>query len=209
MSPPLVPRFLPRFGCLICASVLLCACGHDDAAKSAEARPRLQAVDYDMTIYFGIGGDSQRVRIEGWSGVERFFTWTDGTRASVALRFPSNSHDIQLRFEIDDVFVPRDLPFQPVDVFVNSEKLASWQAGPTKSFTIDVPGKLLRPPKALSVRPNFIPEPGWVALIEFHIPKATSPKQLGIGEDSRLLGLRMRELHISKSQYFPQTSRDD
>ena len=177
---------------------MLGACGRDQPAQSAQARPRLNACDYGMRIYFGIGGDAQRIQHGGWAGTERFFTWSDGAKATLAIRLPSNEHDVRLRFKVAAFVAPPELPSQPIDVLVNGEQLARWEVAGPQTFSVIVPARLLELPKALTVRPTFVPEPGWLAVIDFLIPKAVSPKQVGHSDDPRLLGLQMQELHITK-----------
>ena len=59
------------------------------------------------------------------------------------------------------------------------------------------PAKLLEPPKALEVKPGFLLTPGWEAIVDFEIPRAVSPKELGISEDPRRLGIQVFELHVT------------
>ena len=189
---------LGRSCALLCACGLLFACGRDDEAQSARSRPTKFVVDYGMRIYFGIGGDAERIRMSGWSGTERSFTWTDGHKASLGLRVPSDQHELRLRFRMGALVKPPELPFQPVNIVVNSVKLASWEVAEERTFQVVVPAQLLHPPASLQAKPGFQLDPGFLALIDIETPKATSPRALGISDDPRLLGVRIYELHISK-----------
>ena len=192
-----LPRVVRISALLLCACIFP-ACGRDDEARAARARPTQYVVDYGMRIYFGIGGDSERIRRSGWSGVERSFTWSDGPKASLALRLPSDKYDVRLRFRMGALVSAPALPFQPVDVFVNDHKLASWEVAEERIFSLLVPARLLHPPASLKAKPGFLLDPGSLALIDFHIPKAISPRELGFSDDARQLGIRMYELQISK-----------
>jgi hypothetical protein len=178
----------------------LIACGHDDEARSAKARPRLHFCDYGMTIFFGIGGDSERIRTRGWSGTEKSFTWMDAPKASLTIVVPSDRYDVRLQFRAGALIRLPDLPLQRAEIFVNAEKLRTWNVGEEGVYEVVVPARLLRPPKHLSIKPDFIPEPGFVIDVDVLVPGATSPNALGNGNDSRILGLRVRELRITKAQ---------
>jgi hypothetical protein len=187
---------------------LLASCGRDDRTKSAEARPRLHACEYGMTIFFGLGGDSERIRIRGWSHTEPHFTWTDGDNAALGVRLPPSKHPIQLRFKMAGMTAPPRVQFQRVDVHVNSEKLASWQVSHEDVFTVVVPAKFVRPPKRAPGAPKpFVLEPGTRLLIEFSIPDAISPLDAGQSGDPRRLGLRLAELHIANDPPTPPAQR--
>jgi hypothetical protein len=199
---------LARSSALLFSACVLLGCGRDDEAQSARSRPTKFVVDYGMRIYFGFGGDGARIQISGWSGQERFFTWSEGHKASLGLRLPSDQHDVRLRFRMQALVKPPELPFQPVNVIVNSVKLASWEVAEEQTFNVVVPARLLHPPASLQAKPGFQLDPGFLALVDFEIPKAISPHQLGVGDDRRVLGIRMYELQISKvknKQQPPQT----
>ncbi len=179
------------------AAVLLTSCGRDDRAKSAEARPRLHACEYGMRIFFGLGGDSERLRVRGWSHTEPHFTWTDGDSAALGVRLPPSKHPIQFRFKMAGMAVPPRVAFQRVDVHVNSEKFTTWEVGGEEVFTLQVPRRLVAPPKRLPGAPKpFVPEPGTRLLIEFNMPDAISPQDAGLSVDARRLGIRIAELQI-------------
>ena len=187
-----------RFTLTLLAAASLTSCGRDDRKKSAEARPRLHYSGYGMTIFFGLGGDSERIRVRGWSHTEPNFTWTDGDSAALGVRLPPAKHPLHLHFRMAGMTAPPRVPFQRVDVHVNSEKLASWEVGNEEVFTLMVPRRFVAAPKRAPGSPRpFVPEPGTRLLIEFSLPDATSPRDIGQSDDARRLGLRMAELHIA------------
>lgn len=185
-----------RMLCLL-AIVATFGCGRDDEARSSIARPRLHFCEVGMTIFFGLGGDSERIRRSGWSYTEQFHTWSDGHSASLGVHLPHARAPIQLHFKMAG-FAPPALLFQPVEVYVNSEHLVSWEVSHHNVFTVTIPARLLaEPPPLPDGRMPFVAEPGARLIVEFRMPRAASPKQLGHGEDPRLLGVQMTELHIS------------
>ena len=151
-----------------------------------------------MKIFFGLGGDSERLRVRGWSHTEPHFTWTDGETAALGVRLPPSKHPITLTFKMAGMTAPPLVPLQPVDVHVNSEKLASWEVGAEDVFTLHVPRRFVAAPKRAPGAPRpFVLEPGTRLLIEFTIPRAISPQEAAQSGDRRKLGLRLAELTIS------------
>jgi hypothetical protein len=140
-----------------------------------------------MVVFFGLGGASERLRLDlpGWSQTEKLFTWTEGRRASIALRLPRAKRAIKLQFKMSALVSPPALPAQPVDVSVNGEKLATWYVADERIHTLTLPKR-------------FAPVSDSLLHIDFDIPQATSPAALGHSTDSRRLGLCVRELRIRK-----------
>ena len=193
-----------RVAVALVAAVLLAGCGRDNRKESAKARPRLHYCEYGMTIFFGLGGDSERVRVRGWSHTEPHFTWTDSHSAALGIRLLPAKHPIRLHFKMAGMNAPPRLPFQVVDVHVNSEKLATWEVGAQGIFTLVVPRHFVAAAKqAPGAAPPFIAEPGTRLLIEFTIPNAISPHELGQSEDRRQLGLQVAELRIAPDKPAP------
>ncbi|HSH37957.1 MAG TPA: hypothetical protein VK993_04155 [Chthoniobacterales bacterium] len=167
-------------------ALLSAGCGKDDPAKSAEARPRLSFCDYGMTVYFGAGGDSERFKLLGWSPTEGAWTWTDGIGASLAVRLAASEYPVRLSVKAAGMNVQGLLPFQPVDVAVNSHKIASWKVGDETVHTATIPQGFVRAPESFLI-------------IDFYMPKAASPNSFGHGGDARRLGMRVVDLRFDKA----------
>jgi len=165
---------------------VVAGCGKDNPVKSSVARPRLQICDYGLVIFFGAGGDSDRIRLLGWAPTEGGYTWTDGIGASLGLRLPASAYPVRLSLKAAGMNDEVRLPFQPVDVAVNGEKIASWQVAEEKTYTAIIPRR-------------FVAAPETFLLIDFYMPKVASPASLGHGPDSRRLGMRVVDLRFDKA----------
>jgi hypothetical protein len=76
-----------------------------------------------------------------------------------------------------------ELPFQPVEVYVNDEKVADWRVGANPAeFSVAIPKKMT--------------SRGGLLTITLKIPKATSPKALGMSVDPRVLGVSCYDLQL-------------
>ncbi|HSH37955.1 MAG TPA: hypothetical protein VK993_04145 [Chthoniobacterales bacterium] len=181
--PDLVPfRVVAALAAAV--SLVLGSCGKVEPRKFATDLTRLAPCEYDKPISFGSGGEGERLMLTGWSPPEPYFTWSDGIAASLAIRLPPTDDVVQLHFKMAGMNVAKRLPFQRVDLFVNSQKLARWQVADENVFTVTVPDRFVSGPDALLV-------------VDFYMPKSASPDQLGIGSDRRRLGVRLAELNIS------------
>jgi hypothetical protein len=68
-----------------------------------------------------------------------------------------------------------ELPFQPVEVYVNQQKVAAWQVAEDAEFSAAIPQEITRR--------------GGLLTITLKIPKTTSPNALGLSADPRVLGV--------------------
>jgi len=135
-------------------------------------------------INFGVGGGSERIKREGWSGTEDKFTWTIGNSAKLAMTVPPSELPVTLRMRIAG-FTSSSVPNQPVEVFANGQKIADWQptADPA-DFTATIPPEIAKK--------------GGELMLEFKIPKAISPKAAGVSADPRVLGMCCIELALTQ-----------
>jgi len=119
--------------------------------------------------------DSERYRVSGWSKTEGNFAWTEGNSARLALPIPADAGALTVQMSLRGLIQPPTLPSQPVEVYVNDQKVADWQVAETAAFTVEIPAELTKGAELLN--------------LEFRIPKATSPKALGMNADTRVLGI--------------------
>jgi hypothetical protein len=174
-----------RLGAIVGLGVLFAACGEDP--KPSTPRDVLMHVyKYDETVRFGAGGDSHRFKAAGWSHAEDSFSWTDGHRATLLMQVSPSRSRRQLQMRMSGHTKSDDLPFQPVDVFVNGEKLASWKVGPElATYEAIIPKRMVNA--------------GGLLTIDLDIPRAISPIALGGPPDPRQLGLKCVEMRLVKA----------
>jgi hypothetical protein len=135
-------------------------------------------------IEFKTGGDSETYRVSGWSKTEAEFTWTEGTAAKLALPISNSSNGLTLRITMSALIHPPELTSQPVELYANGEKLSAWEVGDTAEFVATIPADMTKA--------------GGTLALEFKTPKATTPKALGVNADSRILGICVRSLQLTK-----------
>ncbi|PZR76872.1 MAG: hypothetical protein DLM73_01570 [Chthoniobacterales bacterium] len=133
-------------------------------------------------IQFGSGGGSERFRQSGWSDTEKQFTWTIGSSAALKLSVDPSDQPLNLRMRLTALKAPQ-LPFQPVEVFANEQKIADWKVSDTADFTAVIPAPTVKS--------------GGILTIQLKTPNAASPKDLGLSEDPRVLGVLCSELAIT------------
>lgn len=178
-----LPSPLVTLGLSLCFG--LAGCGVDAPATPAPDLSRLAPCEYGKPIFFGEGGEGDRLKLSGWAGAEPPFTWSDGIAASLAVRLLPTQEEVQLHFRMCGMNVPKRIPSQRVDVYLNSEKLVRWQVADEQIFTLTVPQK-------------FMSAPDLLLIIDFYMPNATAPAAIGVGGDGRRLGVRLAELNVTK-----------
>jgi len=136
------------------------------------------------TIVFGENGGSEQFRTSGWSKTETEYTWTEGKTATLALPIPANLGAITLTMKLD-ALVSSNMPSQTVEVIANGQTIANWQVADTADFTARIPSELT--------------QNGGTLTLELRTPNATSPKALGLGDDSRILGIRVYSMDFKRS----------
>jgi len=137
-------------------------------------------------IYFGLDGNSATFKVSGWSDPEAKHSWTNGVVAVLAVRLPAWSKPISLKMKLGGLTKTPELPSQPVEVYANDVKIADWNVSELNEYTAPIP-------------PSITNNQGLLT-ITLKIPKAASPKSLGISEDVRLLGLACMEVSLVPTQ---------
>jgi hypothetical protein len=153
----------------------------EDQSISSNAETRYQP---GASIRFSSGGESERFRVAGWSATETDCTWTSGRSAKLKFSISKTGDPLVLRMRLRGLASPPELPFQPVEVDVNGNKLAEWEvAGEPADYTATIPSTMMD---------------GGELEIQLKTPKATTPRSLGMNDDKRVLGICCMELVISK-----------
>ena len=161
------------------AAALAFLAGCDQSPETAAPSP----VAYGVKIGFGKNGEAARFMTSGWQQAEDEFTWTEGTSAALTMRISPTAAPVTLKMTMAGMIKPPELVAQSVGVYVNEDKIADWQVGDPALFSASIPGEITRK--------------GGTLYLLFEIPKATSPKQLGVSEDPRVLGVRVFDLQLT------------
>ncbi len=142
-------------------------------------------IAYGTKLNFGQNGNAAAIKTSGWNPAEENFTWSDGTSAVLDIPIAPTDRPVTLTVRMNSLFKAPELPAQPVTVSVNNTKIADWQVSEVENFTAPIPENLTKA--------------GGKLTIKFDLPKATSPKVLGKGEDPRVLGIAVYEVELSTS----------
>jgi hypothetical protein len=171
--------------CAIAGLILFAstACDHFSKKDNADASSGAE-LKYGTKVEFGTGGESERLRNSGWSKTEEKFSWSEGMFAVLVMRVAPTTESVTLRMKLSGLIKEPELPFQPVEVLVNDQKIADWQVGDTADFIAAIPHDLTKK--------------GGELTITLKVPKATSPKALGLNADPRILGICCHELELTK-----------
>jgi|GEM_PF-4089696 len=120
--------------------------------------------------------DSERYRVSGWNKTEGDYAWSEGTSARLALPIPADAGTLTIKMTLRGLIQPPALPSQPVAVYANNQKVADWEVSDSAVFTAEVPADLTK-------------SGGETLGLELRVPKAASPKSLGMNDDGRILGV--------------------
>ena len=186
-----------RLFCCTSAASLLFGCGPsgdtsstaNNANPSPNASPTVALTnDYSIgnKISFAAAGNSKPFKVSGWSEAETQHCWTSGTASVIAMRISPAAQALTLKVKCGAFLKEPDISFQPVEVYLNDEKIADWKVRDVAEYSAPIP--------------PAISKSGGLLTITLKIPKATSPKLLGTGEDSRLLGLICFEASLIPTQ---------
>ncbi len=174
------PYLLSRLIALILlAPALLAGCSR---APGPVIHPRYKL---ERVIRFHAGGPSDDFRGDGWGNPERFFTWTTATSATLRFGLPPVEGPLGLRRRLEGITKKPELPWQPVEVWINGQLITTWAVEKTFNFYAVFPSELIRDDGSVDV--------------QLKIPQATSPKSLGFNNDERVLGVACSEVEIAKA----------
>ena len=164
--------------------LFLGACNRSGSLDDTDASDGTPVLAYGTKVSFGQGGGSERYRESGWSKTEEKFTWTEGTVAILKMKVPATTDSVTLKMRLASLVKEPALPFQPVEVEINGQKMADWQVSNVAEFAVAIP--------------RDITKKGSEVTVTLKTPKATSPKALGINVDTRILGVCCLDLELSK-----------
>lgn len=128
-------------------------------------------------LSFAAEGNAERHKQSGWGVPEQQFTWTEGPEAT--LRFELEASEVDRVFSLRAAaFCTANLPAQRVEVLLDQTILGAWVIDAVvATYEIAVPAACLATHGRRRIR--------------LALPDATSPKNEGVSNDARLLGLRV------------------
>jgi hypothetical protein len=113
------------------------------------------------------------------------------------MRVSPTTDPVVLKMKLAGLTKDPDLLFQPVEVYINDQKIADWHvAEEPAEFSAAIP-------QAMTNSGGLL---GWgeggtyrLLRITLKIPKAVSPKALGLSDDPRVLGVSCFDLQLEKT----------
>ena len=188
-------------GLCLAGIMLLSACDLD-LPPHHTSEPRFHLYAYGEPVGFGLGGDSHRFRLHGWSHTEPHFTWTEGVGASLLFLVPRTHREVILEMRLTP-FVRPELPAQVVHVSVNNRKIAMWRVTEEKVYSATIPADFIAAPAhAVPGKPNL--REAVVLVFDFFIPNAHFPAILADAPDWRRLGVACSELVMREGAERPK-----
>ena len=146
-----------------------------------------QTVRIGETIGFSKGGNGADYLLRGWASQEEWGVWTNGSEAVIGMRpqfKERTAGDLLLTIEARGFVSPKH-PRLAVEVFANGIKVAGWQL----SLEVGAGELVARVPRALVLEEGNL-------RVTFIIKNPISPKELGISDDYRRLGLGLRKMSL-------------
>lgn len=132
-------------------------------------------------LTFGISGNSGPYRLWGWSHDEGDFTRTVDREVFLGLIGLKQATSYFLNVRLDPLLTEQNV-CQRVQVCLGETPVALWR--------VNTPGHYfaLLPSSLLTAQPLHL---------VLRLPDAISPKALGLGDDERLLGVKVHELWLT------------
>jgi hypothetical protein len=152
----------------------------DELDAALNRPPHLRAGE---SVATGTGNPALIEYVTGFSYAEDFGVWTEGERAIMVLRVEPRDGPIDVALLVSG-FVREEHPSLVVDVRVNGSETARW--------SFDHPD----PPDWRSLRVDVSPASRGVVVVELTIRTPRSPRELGLSDDERRLGLALHQLEI-------------
>ncbi len=122
--------------------------------------------------------------VQGWSSPETWGTWSEGNEAEIALRVPTQAQTIvieALAF-VQPMHVRQEMVFT-----INGVQALSTRLTRLQDNLIEIP--LTAPIREAVARDTLM-------RIQVRLPDAISPRQLGLGDDQRVMGLGLKALTV-------------
>jgi len=142
------------------------------------------------TIHFGIGGEAELYLGPGWSGPEKGFTWTDGTRSSLILPMNAPQSNLLLNLKFSPFLTNNQLDHQRLNIWFNGHLIKNYTISKSGSQTIVV-----------EIDRTLFSEN--IQTLNFELPDAISPYEIGNSKDTRTLGIAVQTFSLTeKNEYL-------
>ena len=161
---------------------------HVDAQElDARLLPQVRELDRNgrLELDFQANGTGDALLESGWSTPEDWGTWSDGRTSRLRLPLAADGRRWQIEFQLLAYADPDRA--QSARVIIDDEEIARW------TFESGVP---CRKELALSAKVKY-------PLLTFVLPDAISPRQRGLSNDPRALGLGLLKATISEVSAEP------
>jgi hypothetical protein len=145
-------------------------------------------VEYPLgqILRFAGEGPAQKYLFDGWGDPEPHHRWTNGPKAMLRFTFTKTPvRDLRLRLHGSAYTGKGNIKYQPVTVFANEEKVATWKIQGDGWYTADIPAKLAS---------------SGTLYLTLQIGNPMSPKDVSNSPDTRKLGVALRELVIEEKK---------
>ena len=122
--------------------------------------------------------------VQGWSSPETWGTWSEGNEADIALRVPAQAQTlvIEALAFVQPMHVRQEMVFT-----INGVQALSTRLTRLQDNLIEIP--LTAPIREAIARDTLV-------RIHVRLPDAISPRQLGLGDDQRVMGLGLKALTV-------------
>ena len=122
--------------------------------------------------------------VQGWSNPEAWGTWSEGNEADIALRVPAQAQTIVIEAFafVQPMHVGQEMVFT-----INGVQALSTRLTRLQDNLIEIP--LTAPIREAIARDTLM-------RIHVRLPDAISPRQLGLGDDQRVMGLGLKALTV-------------
>jgi hypothetical protein len=147
---------------------------------------RPSALSPPATLAFGVGGSATPYLGMGWAAADKDFCWTEGTRAAVILPLRTSAATVRMIASLTPLTGPQRKS-QRVRTLVNGRLVEEW--------TVSAPGEY-----QATLSGDVAPHSD--TRIEFQLPDAVSPTELGLSDDSRKLAVGFSRVQFSPVPYY-------
>ena len=143
----------------------------------------LPIVPFATTIRFDNSATAEKYLQKGWGENEATYTWTTAHQSSLLIPVTNTSNDVAIDLKVIPFVDPKKHPTQTLQVLLNGAPLVEQKLTKEDSIRVIVPSN--------SIIDNQIK-------LVLATPDAISPKEIGISDDERILGIGLEEFTVNE-----------